>query len=112
MPGNGSKPGDAVADALREKYEQRLDDVDHSLLGAKIREELQSADWAEDSAVLQREVDRRIAERRGNSEAPISKFERLTKGWPWQGQLILILATIGALAWKGPDLLRWLRLIP
>jgi hypothetical protein len=111
MAGNGSKPGDAKSEELREKYAARLDDVDRHLIGAKIREELASADFGEDSAVIQREIDRQMAER-GHSEAPISKFHKLTKGWPWWGQLVLILAGLGALVWKGADLLRWLRLIP
>jgi len=112
MPGNGSKHGDAKTEELREKYATELGKVDRHIERAKVREELSSEEWGqEDSAVIQREVDRRMAER-GHSEAPISKFHKLTKGWPWWGQLILILAGLGALAWKGAELLRWLRLIP
>lgn len=111
MAGNGSKHGDSITEQSKEKYAALHDKLDDRIARAEIRQELNSADFQEDSALIQREVDRRLAEQKTSSEPPksgivgqgVRGFQKLTTGWPWQARLILLLALILALATR-PDM--------
>lgn len=114
MPANGSKQGDSLSEKLTEKYEKQHREIELHVERAKIRQEMASSDWdEEDSKVIHAEVDRRLAERKPVSEPPksgfVGNFQRVTKGWPWWGQLILVLALLGMVAWRG---MSWIGLLP
>lgn len=113
MASNGGKHGDSMSEQAKEKYEARFKKLDEHIARAEIRQEMHSEDWSEeDSKVIHQEVDRRLAERKAISEAPksgsvvaqgVRGFQKLTTGWPWYGQLVLILAFIIAVATR-PDM--------
>lgn len=105
--------GDEKKAELKAKYAKALGEVDGSIERSKIRAELSSADWDEDSKVLRAEVER-LQRERNKSDPPksgfvgqgVRSFQKLTTGWPWYGQLALIAIVIVAIATR-PDVLRF-----
>jgi hypothetical protein len=96
----GEKPGDAKADQWRERFEKGRKESDLALERLKIRAEMRSANWEEDSSVIHMQAAANMKAK--ESEAPSSKTNvfiiigtAVKKLPPW-GTVIVLLAAIAA----------------
>lgn len=112
MAGNGSKPGDSVVERLREKYAASIQQTERHLTGAKIREEMASSDFEDDSAVIRAEVDRVMATKSDSKPpGPIrwlwGTLDRLPPGGRVAVVLTVLIVAGGLLGWRGAAWLGW-----
>lgn len=98
-----SKPGDAVADQWRDKFEKNRRETDLSLTRLEVRAEQRSApDIEENTGVIHVEAAKRVAARGADSDPPPSKPTPLVivltivRKFPAWGAVIVALAAIAA----------------
>jgi hypothetical protein len=96
-----SKPGDAVADKARDEFDKNRRERELAIERLRIRAEMRSENFEEDSKVIHAEADRRVSEREG-SEPPPSKVSPLVivltvvRKFPQWGAVLVALAAIAA----------------
>lgn len=99
-----SKPGDALADKARDEFDKNRRDRELAIERLKIRAEMRSENWEEDTGVIHQQAEQRLAARaKPDSDAPPSKVSAYVIVWtvvrkfPAWGSVLVALAAIAAL---------------
>lgn len=97
-----SKPGDALADKARDEFDKNRRERELAIERLRIRSEMRSENFEEDSQVIHLQAAQNIAQRE-NSELPkptvLTVVVTVFKSFPPWGAVLVALAAIAAYAW-------------
>lgn len=93
-----TKPGDALADRARDEFDKNRRERELAIERLRIRSEMRSENWEEDTGVIHKQADERMQQR---DEAPtkagiLSAALAFANGFPAWGKVIVALAAIAA----------------